>query len=114
MAGTARSPAESRVPRLLLVLPVLVLAALGLASTATGGDTSKAARRLLDDDDPAARAAAVRRLGSLLGGQLGGPSSGPPDSSARALVVAALSDSHPYVRGAAAGVLGSILDSRAR
>src|SRR5262245_11750501 len=73
------------------------------APSKPGSDRSAgAARRLMDDADPAARAAAVRRLA----GRLDGP--------AREVVVAALSDPHPYVRAAAAGVLGSVLDPPVR
>jgi HEAT repeat protein len=98
-------------PRIVVLLLAAVLPlVLGVAPPlAVAGDTAKAARRLLDDDDPAARAAAVRRLAGLA-------ASGRLDPAARSALVAALSDTHPYVRAAAAGVVGTVLDppSRAR
>jgi HEAT repeat protein len=78
-----------------------------LLPEAQAGDTAKAAKRLLDDDDPAARAAAVRRLSGVV-------ASGRLDPAVRSALVAALSDGHPYVRGAAAGVVGAILDPPSR
>jgi hypothetical protein len=81
---------------------------LGPARAVEGGPSdeasSAAARRAMDDPDPSARAAAVRRLAPLR------------DAAALAQVVEALSDAHPYVRRAAAGVLGVAIapDVRAR
>ncbi len=78
-------------------------AALGPGPASAGDDPeSVALRRRLADDDPAARAAAVRRL------------SAEPREAAYPLVVKALADPHPYVRGAAAGVLGIELDRAPR
>jgi len=73
-------------------------------SPAAGGDDPEAValRRRLADDDPSARAAAVRRL------------AGEPVEAVYALLVKSLSDPHPYVRGAAAGVLGIQLDRAPR
>lgn len=53
-------------------------------------------RRLLRQESPSARAAALRRL------------AGSEEPRARALLLDALHDDHPYVRGAAAGVLGAV------
>src|SRR5438552_5602543 len=71
-----------------------LLFALAGPAGASDDPSTAAAKRLADEADPAARAAAVRRLAAL------------PDEAAYRRVVAALADPHPYVRRAAAGVLG--------
>ena len=74
-------------------------AALLLPPALASDDPSLAAlRKRLEEADPGARAAAVRRLSGAL------------DEGSIRLVVATLSDTHPYVRRAAAGVLGVVLD----
>jgi HEAT repeat protein len=76
---------------------------LGCPSASAGDAVDLAAlRRLFDDPDPAARAAAVRRLAGRL------------DEAAARLAVDRLSDPHPYVRRAAAGVLGTSVDPAVR
>lgn len=86
----------------LLSTVVAACLATGLPSAGpafAGGDPSiDALRRRLEDDDPAARASAVRRLAGAL------------DEPSLRLVIHTLSDRHPYVRRAAAGVLGAIVD----
>ena len=75
----------------------------GLAGPAHADDPSLAAvRRRLEEADPAVRAAAVRRL------------AGAVDPASVQTVVGVLSDPHPYVRRAAAGVLGVVLDGGVR
>ena len=100
-------PARSRPSRRGLALALAVAGALapGLAAppTVRGDDPSLAAvRRRLEEADPAARAAAVRRLSGAL------------DAASVQTVVGVLSDPHPYVRRAAAGVLGIVLDGGVR
>src|SRR5262245_26475730 len=92
----------SRLP--FLVRALVLGAVLGHAPLATAADPSElaAVRRLLEAEEPAERAAAVRRL------------SGRTDEGSVRLVVATLLDGHPYVRRAAAGVLGVSIDSAVR
>jgi HEAT repeat protein len=89
--------------RLALLLAVLLgTALLGPEARAADGADLAAVRRALADDDPMARAAAVRRL------------AGSTDPAAVRLVSATLSDPHPHVRRAAAGVLGVAVDRATR
>ncbi len=71
-------------------------------AVASGASRVAAVRKLLRDDEPSKRAAAVRRL------------AGDPSPAALALVWRALGDNHPYVRGAAYGVLGLVPDGKGR
>jgi len=77
-------------PLLLLFLPLL-------ASAGDGADLA-AVKRLLEAEDPSARAAAVRRLAAFEG------------RAATGLLLDCLDDDHPYVRRAAAGVLGTVAE----
>ncbi|MFO0931185.1 MAG: HEAT repeat domain-containing protein [Planctomycetota bacterium] len=86
-----------------LLLALLVGAPSAAPPASAGDDPGLAAiRRRLEEPEPAERAAAVRRLAGAL------------DPASLGVVVATLSDVHPYVRRAAAGVLGTILDPAAR
>jgi HEAT repeat protein len=91
--------------------PHRAIAALFVVGAVTGSPTRLSAaddpslaaiRRRLEEPDPAARAAAVRRLAGTL------------DPASIQLVAATLADRHPYVRRAAAGVLGIVLDPTVR
>lgn len=102
-------PPGRAMPRLLALL--LVLLALGTCGPAGGlpaacaeaaPDDLPALRRLLRDPSPSARASAYRRL------------AGSAAPEVLALLVQGLSDAHPYVRRAVAGVLGTLDDPRAR
>ena len=86
------------------VVPGVAGGGAGWVRPAAGADDPEAValRRRLADDDPAARAAAVRRL------------AGEPLEGSFSLVLKALADPHPYVRGAAAGVLGIQLERAPR
>ncbi|MFM8980155.1 MAG: HEAT repeat domain-containing protein [Planctomycetia bacterium] len=98
----------------LLVLGLLMLGWLPLGGPAGGRaglstacaeaapDDLPALRRLLRDPSPSARASAYRRL------------SGSAAPEVLALLQQGLSDAHPYVRRAVAGVLGTLDDPRAR
>ncbi len=84
-----------------LVLLLLSLAA--LSPPAAAKDVRPAdVQRLLADPSPSVRASAVRKL------------AGSEKGNALAVVVRALADRHPYVRSAAAGVLGQVLGPKAR
>lgn len=102
-----RSPPPSRFPAprlagwLALLSPLLALVGSARADEPLPAEVA-AVRRLLRDPAPSARAAAVRRLA--------GASTGP----ALAPVLEALADPHPYVRRAAAGVLGLVPEPAAR
>jgi len=87
-----------------LVAGVLAVASPPGAGRAEAGDDPglAAIRRRLEEPEPAERAAAVRRLAGAI------------DAASVQIVVATLADPHPYVRRAAAGVLGVILDPAAR
>ena len=97
--GAPSRPRRHRILSLGALLGLLLAGATGVVP-ALGADDPEAValRRRLTDDDPAARAAAVRRL------------VGEPLEGAFPLVLKALADPHPYVRGAAAGVFGLQLD----
>ena len=88
-------PALTLLPLLLLGTPAAVLAD-------SPADELPAIRRLLRDPLPSARAAAYRRL------------TGSAEPAVTALLVEGLADAHPYVRRAAAGVLGALTDPRVR
>ncbi|MDJ0973854.1 MAG: HEAT repeat domain-containing protein [Planctomycetota bacterium] len=76
---------------------------LGPWATAWTRDTRPAeVRRLLADPSPSVRAAAVRRL------------AGRSERDALGVVLRALADAHPYVRSAAAGVLGQVVETSTR
>ncbi len=72
-----------------------------LSAPDVDGADLAAVRRLLKDPSPSARAAAVRRLAGAEGVAL-------------PVVIGALDDAHPYVRRAAAAVLGQVLALEAR
>jgi HEAT repeat protein len=89
-------------PASLLCLLLLVAPASAPATAEPGPEELPAVRRLLRDPSPSARAAALRRL------------AGSEDPAVVALFVERLADPHPYVRRAAAGLLGTLTDPRTR
>ncbi len=92
-----------RFPLLFVELSLAVALVASARPSLGGGDPSiDALRRRLEDDEPAGRAAAVRRLAGAL------------DEPSLRLVIHTLSDRHPYVRRAAGGVLGAIIDGAVR
>lgn len=104
----AARPGPACLLRLVLLLlpwlpwPAGLPGAVPVAWAEAPGDDLPALRRLLRDPSPSARAAAYRRL------------AGSTHPEVLALLQQGLSDVHPYVRRAAAGVLGTLDDPRAR
>ena len=92
-----RGAARRRLRPALLWLSVVLFATVLPAASA---DDASAARKKAPEGEPGERAARVRAYAAVL-----------PEEHAYRQVVAALSDPHPYVRRAAAGVLGSVVDA---
>ena len=80
---------------------IVTVVVVALASQARASELD-AVRRLLKDPTPSARAAAVRRL------------AGDSSRGTVQVVVDVMGDEHPYVRRAAAAVLGQVLDAKAQ
>ena len=93
-------PRARPAPRRWVLFLLLSGATVLVSGTGASADDPAAAKKKAAEGEPGERAARVRAYAAVL-----------PDEHAYRQVVAALSDPHPYVRRAAAGVLASVVDA---